>query len=207
MPEAEVAEICLLGQHCSAAVRLRVRDSLMEDITQMITQLGNTITTFHPRPSRGWLWLVFMAVIITAVGIAPALAVGLSSGSAVLTLLVCVPVALAFVILAFWFPTMRYELDQNHLTLRYGPVLRYQIPLNKIHAIRRRNLSMTIWSTIRFPGIALFSVPYGDVGSVKMCATAALNRILLVETEKDKYGLTPADEEAFVTAIKAHMEA
>jgi hypothetical protein len=67
-------------------------------------------------------------------------------------------------------------------------------------------LSLTIWSTIRFPGIALFKVPYADVGNVKMCATAALNNILLIETEKDKYGLTPADEEPFVSAIQSQME-
>jgi hypothetical protein len=65
---------------------------------------------------------------------------------------------------------------------------------------------MTIWSSIRFPGIALFGVPYADVGSVKMCATAALNNILLIETETEKFGLTPKDEEAFLTAVRAQME-
>ena len=58
----------------------------------------------------------------------------------------------------------------------------------------------------RFPGIALFKVPYADVGNVKMCATAALNNILLIETDKEKYGITPADEESFVAALRAQME-
>jgi hypothetical protein len=147
-----------------------------------------------------------MAAIIIAVSIVPALAVGLSSSNAVLTLIVCIPVAVAFLILAFWFPTMRYELDQDQLILRYGPVITYRIPLSEIRRIRRRNLGLTIWSTIRFPGIALFRVPYADVGNVKMCATAALNNILMIETEKEKYGLTPADEEAFVAAVRAKME-
>jgi len=101
---------------------------------------------------------------------------------------------------------MRYELDQDQLTLRYGPVIKYRIPLKEIRSIRRRNLSMTIWSTVRFPGIALFTVPYADVGNVKMCATSALNNILLIETGKEKYGLTPADEETFVAALRAQME-
>lgn len=83
-----------------------------------------------------------------------------------------------------WFPTMRYELDQKQLTLHYGPVLTYRIPLREIRTIRSRNLSLTVWSTIRFPGIALFTVPYADVGNVKICATAALNDILLIETDK-----------------------
>jgi len=162
--------------------------------------------TFQPRPSYGWAWLVLMALIIIAVSIAPALAMGLSSRNTVLTLIICIPIALAFLILAFWFPTMRYELDQEQLTLHYGPVLTYRIPLREIRSIRRRNLSLTIWSTVRFPGIALFTVPYADVGNVKMCATAALNNILLIETRKEKYGLTPADEEAFVAALQAQME-
>ena len=161
---------------------------------------------FRPRPSYGWFWLVLMAAIIIAVSIVPTLAVGLSSSNAVLTLIVCIPVALAFLILAFWFPTMRYELEQDQLILRYGPVITYRIPLGEIRRIRRRNLGLTIWSTIRFPGIALFRVPYADVGNVKMCATAALNNILMIETEKEKYGLTPADEEAFVAAVRAKME-
>lgn len=162
--------------------------------------------TFQPRPSYGWAWLILMALVIIAVSIAPAVAMGVSSRSAILTLIICTPIAIAFLILAFWFPTMRYELDRDQLTLRYGPVLTYRIPLREIRSIRRRNLSMTIWSTVRFPGIALFTVPYADVGNVKMCATAALNNILLIETEKEKYGLTPADEEAFVVALRAQME-
>ena len=161
---------------------------------------------FRPRASYGWLWLVLMALIIIAVAIAPVMAMGLSSSSTVLTLIICIPVALAFLALAFWFPTMRYELDEHELALHYGPVLHYRIPLKEIRTIRRRNLSLTIWSTIRFPGIALFTVPYADVGNVKMCATAALNNILLIEMEKEKYGLTPADEEAFVAALLAQME-
>ena len=162
--------------------------------------------TFQPRPSYGWAWLILMALIITAVSIAPAIAMSVSSRNAILTLIICTPIAIAFLILAIWFPNMQYELDQAQLTLRYGPVIKYRIPLREIRSIRRRKLSMTIWSTVRFPGIALFTVPYADVGNVKMCATAALNNILLIETEKEKYGLTPADEEAFVAALRAQME-
>ena len=173
----------------------------------MDTQLSGSTRTFRPRHSQGWVWLVLMAAIIFAVAIAPALAMGISSSSVALTLIICSLIALSFLILAFWFPTMRYELDQEKLTLRYGPVIKYRIPLREIRTIRRRSLSLTIWSTVRFPGIALFTVPYADVGNIKMCATAALNNILLIETEKEKYGLTPADESDFISAVRARMEA
>ena len=62
-----------------------------------------SLRSFQPRPSRGWFWLVLLAVIIFAAGIAPALAIGVSSINTVLTLIISIPVALAFLILAFWF--------------------------------------------------------------------------------------------------------
>ncbi len=173
----------------------------------MDIQRNKPIITFQPRPSSGRFWLVLMAVILIAIGIAPALSLGLTSTNAVITLIILIPVASAFLILAFWFPTMRYELDQDHLVLRYGPVLTYRISLDRIQTIRIRNLSLTIWSTLRFPGIALFTVPYADVGNVRMCATSALNNILLIETEKEKYGLTPAYVDQFIAAVRRRIEA
>ena len=178
----------------------------MSQAIQTTSAADRTFTSFRPRPSAGWAWLLVMAGVIGAVGVAPALAAGLSSGSVVLTLIITVPVALAFLTLAYWFPTMRYELGREMLTLRYGPVLTYHIRLNEIRTVRRRTLSLTVWSTIRFPGIALFSVPYSDVGSVKMCATAALNDVLLIETDKEKYGITPQDEAGFINALQANMQ-
>ncbi len=163
------------------------------------------IRIFRPRDSYGWISLIFMGTAVMAFGIAPAVAGGLNIASTV-TLLICVPVAMAFLILALWFPTMRYELSNTELVLRYGPVLTYRISLGKIKGIRRRCLGMTIWSCVRFPGVALFTAPYSDVGNVKMCATAALNNVLLIETSKGKYGITPADEEELVTAIQERME-
>jgi hypothetical protein len=101
---------------------------------------------------------------------------------------------------------MRYELDGTRLTLTYGPLLRYTIDIKQIKSIRRRNMGFSLASSFRFPGLALFSVPYPEIGTVKMCATAASTGILLVETESTKYGLTPADEEAFVGELKRRME-
>jgi hypothetical protein len=38
-----------------------------------------------------------------------------------------------------------------------------------------------------------------------MCATAAATGILLVETGREKYGLTPADEAGLVAALEARL--
>lgn len=147
-----------------------------------------------------------MGGIITVFAVVPALSSGVHTTSAVVTLVISIPIALSFFLLALLFPAMRYEIDQAEVILHYGPLLTYHIPLSKIQTIRKRNLSMTIWSSIRFPGIALFTVPYGEVGNVKMCATAALNGILLIETEKEKFGITPVDEEAFIARLRANMK-
>jgi hypothetical protein len=163
---------------------------------------------FLPRKSFGWLWLAGIGVVMIGLSALMLLAVppGEEGRAAmVVTFAFTAALGLPFLVLAAWFPTMRYELGPETLTLRYGPVLTYRIPLYQIEAIRRRNLSLSLWSSVRFPGIALFTVPYSDVGNVKMCATAAANRILLIETGRDKYGVTPADEESFVAALQARM--
>lgn len=121
--------------------------------------------------------------------------------------IVCTGIGLPMLYLAFWFPAMRYELGSGELILRYGPVLTYRIPLSGIVRIRRRNLAISLWSSMRLPGLALFKVPYSDVGTIRMCATSASRRILLIETDGAAYGLTPADEEGFVAELKSRMGA
>jgi len=122
-----------------------------------------------------------------------------------LTILLTVPIGIGFLLIAVFFPTMRYEIEGTHLTLTYGPLLRYVIDLEQVKSIKRRDLGFVIVSSFRFPGLALFSIPYPEVGSVKMCATAANSGILLIETESEKYGLTPADEKDFVAELQKRM--
>jgi hypothetical protein len=168
---------------------------------------GGAALTFKPRPSYGWVWLVLVAVLMLVLTVVPTLLWARQAPWPIIVLNVGIGLGIGLPMLAFasWFPTMRYELDDQALTLRYGPLLRYRIPLERIQVVRRRNLSISLWSSMRFPGLALFTVPYSDMGQVKMCATAAADRILLVETDDAKYGLTPADEEGFVAALLARM--
>ena len=169
--------------------------------------MNNTLI-FKPRPSLGWLWLLGLSLLILALTAGAALPFWGQSLPWVTLLIMVINSLFAgwFLLLAFWFPTMRYELNDEALTLRYGPVLRYRIPLKGINGLRRRNLDWSIWSSLRLPGLALYTVNYSDVGNVKMCATAAITQILLIETDKGLYGLTPADEEAFVAAVTERLE-
>ena len=164
--------------------------------------------TFEPRPSRGWLWLLLVGALV----VLPILFLQLRAGeeiplwAALLNWGIALLVGLPMFMLAAWFPTLRYTLDDEALHLRYGPVLDYRIPVEEIQSIRRRDLHISLWSSLRLPGVALFKVPYADVGVVKMCATTAARRVLLIETQDELYGLSPADEEALVAALKARLE-
>ncbi|MEX0974872.1 MAG: PH domain-containing protein [Bacillota bacterium] len=66
---------------------------------------------------------------------------------------------------------------------------------------------MTAWSSTRFPGFALGGIPYGGVGVVVMCSTRSLRGIILIETGKKKYGVTPADEAEFLSELEGFLEA
>ena len=159
---------------------------------------------FKPRPSTGWLWVTFTALIPLGLALTLVLRFGFR-GPMLLTILIMGPIGIAFLLIAACFPTMKYELDGSALTLRYDPLLQYHIDIRQIKSIRRRDLGISPVSSFRFPGLAIFSVPYPEVGSVKMCATAASNGILLIETDSAKYGMTPADEEAFVAELRNRM--
>lgn len=159
---------------------------------------------FKPRPSTGWMWVGAIALVLLAIGLSLIITSGFS-GPFMLTIVLTVIIGLVFLLIAVLFPTMRYKIEGNQLRLTYGPLLRYTIDINQIKSIRRRDLASGIVSSFRFPGLALFNVPYPEIGTVKMCATAANNGILLIETGATKYGLTPADEETFVAELKKRM--
>ena len=159
---------------------------------------------FKPRPSTGWIWVGAIALVLLAIGLSLIITSGFS-GPFMLTIVLTVIIGLVFLLIAVLFPTMRYKIEGSQLRLTYGPLLRYTIDINQIKSIRRRDLGFSIVSSFRFPGLALFNVPYPEIGTVKMCATAANDRILLIETGAAKYGLTPADEETFVAELKKRM--
>ena len=160
--------------------------------------------TFKPRPSTGWIWVSLIGLVLLATGFGLMIKYGLFS-PLLITIVLMIPIGFVFLLLAIFFPTMRYEMEGSRLTLRYGPLLRYTIEIGQIKSIRSRDLEISLVSSFRFPGLAIFTVPYPDVGTIKMCATAASHGILLIETGSAKYGLTPADEQQFVTELRSRM--
>jgi hypothetical protein len=161
---------------------------------------------FRPRPSLGWLWLVLVALLVWIIGLPPLL-LGANRPVLATVLMIVIPsaIALPLLVLAVWFPTMRYELDDTELHLRYGPVIHYRIPLRSIRSIERRDLEPTPYSSIRVPGFALARVRYIGIGPVRMVATAAATNVVLLHTDQGLYGITPADDAAFVDAVRARI--
>jgi hypothetical protein len=155
---------------------------------------------FKPRSSNGWAWVGVLGLVPLGIGLNVFITSGLSG-----PFLITVPIGIVFLVIAACFPTMRYEVEGTNLTLTYGPLLRYTINIEEIKSIRRCDLGFSPVSSFRFPGLAIFRVLYPEIGLVKMCATAASNGILLIETESEKYGLTPAHEKDFVAELQKRM--
>jgi hypothetical protein len=161
---------------------------------------------FAPRPSRGWLSLAVLGCVFLGACIFLVTQSGaqdVSNSMITVIAVVCGAFALLYLSLALWFPTMYYELKDDALEMHYGPLLNYSIPLQNILTIGTRDLKMSPWSSLRLPGVALFGVPYRGLGQVRMCATSAAHDIVLIETARAKYGLTPADEDLFIAEVDA----
>jgi hypothetical protein len=171
----------------------------------MIEANGRLI--FFPRPSRGWLALFGAAIVVFALAIVFSFLPGAQGTltAFVTSLILQLGVGVPLLTLGAWFPSMRYELDERVLSLRYGRVIDYRIPVDRIRSYRFEDLQPTPWSSLRLPGVALFRVRYANVGPVRMCASAARRRILLLDTDDGLYGVTPADEESFIAALRARI--
>lgn len=116
-------------------------------------------------------------------------------------LAIMVPLIVFLLVALVSLPAMRYDLTSDELVLSCGPLYRYRVPYAQITDVRRTTLTPTLWSSMRMPGLALGGVPYADIGTVRMCANRMSRDILLVTAGQRRYGLTPADEAAFMATL------
>jgi len=159
------------------------------------------IKVYKPRASIGWfsngMGILIMGLLLTYT-INPIIKEGAPPIS-IITLSFPIIILIAFTIIASiflsWYPTMRYELSEDKLILRCGP-LKSEIPLTSIKEIRKKNLkyhpSSTGW---KLPGYCIFRIKYADEDWVRMYSRAMLRNIIIIETDKEKYGITPREEE------------
>jgi hypothetical protein len=164
-----------------------------------------SVKVYFPRKSHGWIFLTLLVLLLLFFGFW-LMYVFSVIGNFVLLIFAIIPLVFVvpFLVILFSLRTMRYELNDEKLAITCG-FLRYVIPLHSIKRITKRDLEISLWSSFRLPGLALFRVPYVDVGIVKMCATSSSKGILLIETDKGLYGITPRGEDDFVADLKARL--
>lgn len=182
----------------------------MTTITKSQREYSGQKRVFKARPSSGWAWVSAIGILLLIIA---AFLISLIWADGAISIVTYLPSALiglmglAFLLLAAWFPGIRYEINADRLDIHYGPLQLYQVDLKQVQKIRQCDLEYSPVSSLRVPGLALYKVHYPNVGVVNMCATSAFRSILLIETSKEKYGLTPADETGFVTALQKNMKA
>jgi hypothetical protein len=167
-----------------------------------------TALIFKPKPSNGGQHMAILAAIIFILMLAPQV-VGLillrDFWYAFLPLTIgALAVGWFLFRYALYFPHMQYEVAEDGLHLRYGPLLHYHIPYAAIQRVWEHNFEQRAYArTVSSPGLCLYAARFYDMGTVKMCATARQGSILLIKTDKETYGINPADREGFIQAFKA----
>lgn len=162
------------------------------------------IASFKPARSFGWAWLLGISALVAASAFPlflPGIVPPEERVALWITAAIMVPLIAFLLATLFSLPAMRYDLTNDELTVSCGPLYRYRIPYAEITGVRRTTLTPTLWSSMRMPGLALGGVLYADVGKVTMCATRMSRDILLVTAGKRRFGITPADEAAFMATL------
>ncbi|HPJ19566.1 MAG: hypothetical protein KDB30_09430 [Tetrasphaera sp.] len=153
--------------------------------------------TFAAAPSHGWIWPlllgVFGLVLVVTAMVPETPSWGQLAIGGLLTVLGLVT--------AFAGSRVTYAVSSTQLHMSAFPLVNDVVPVSEIRSISRVDLQPTVWASIRFPGLALRRVRYVDVGPVSMCATRAASDILLLETDRGRFGVTPRDETAFIEAL------
>jgi len=168
---------------------------------------------FAPRRSRGWVWSLVLALFIVATLVVTVVAAATDPEEEmplfiwILVLAIDIPLFVLFAAITVCFPLMRYRFEQFDLVLTYGPLLTYRIPYADVLDIRQQDLSAQAWSSMRWPGLALWKVPYGKDGVIQMCSTRVNRGVTLIETTTGRYGISPEEEERFTDTLRsrAHL--
>jgi hypothetical protein len=163
---------------------------------------------YQPRASRGRWWsgglgislgIMFGVAFVAAWGEMPPIIL-------IPFVLFGVGVTVPLLVIAWYFPQMRYLLGRKEIVLSYGPLMYDRVPIDAIRSIRRRNLRLSPISTFRFPGLAIFYVHYLGMNRIRMCATSATKQILIIDIGHRRYGITPEDEWGLVQAIRERAD-
>jgi membrane protein YdbS with pleckstrin-like domain len=163
---------------------------------------------FKPEPSNGGTHMAVLTATTSVLLLAPLVAglILLRDYWYVFLALIIGALAVSWFLLryALYFPHMQYEVAEDGLHLRYGPLLHYHIPYAGIKRVWPHNFEQRPYArAVSSPGLCLYAARYYHIGKVKMCATAYKGAILLIKTDGETYGINPADREGFLDALKS----
>ena len=176
-----------------------------------VTETGTTqneTLMFQPRLSNGRAWTGGLGFLFAGIFLGPLVPV-ITEVSTTIIIVFLVLASLTggpLLVMAYFYPAMHYLVTDEHLILRYGPIMTQKIPIEKIQKLQRRNLQMSWTINFRFPGLALYECDYLDVRRVYMCSTSATTDILLIDDGRVLYGITPEDEDGLISALQERSE-
>jgi len=103
------------------------------------------------------------------------------------------------------YPTMCYKFQQKNLILKCIP-FNSKIQYGEIKKIEKiANLGYSPVGPCRLPHYLLGSNYFSTYGWITMYATSYKN-VLLIETDKKRYGITPKDEEDFLRILNERLK-
>ncbi len=163
------------------------------------------ITIYFPKKSYGWISLLLIGAVLGVLAYFALQAYRMTGDlGAIFTLIISIGLVIDCLILTVWFFSMRYELSSNSLVLKMGP-LQYAIDLDNIVAVKKKDLTHTLWPSLKLPGFSLFYSSYKEEGKVFMCATRGQKEVIVIETETMKFGITPDKEELFLAELNSYL--
>jgi len=149
--------------------------------------------------------LVF--VILCLSPLALVVGVGGSTFDAIFASAISVAIALWAIFMMSLLSRMRYRFGESQLEVLCGPYS-WHIGYDEVTSAAVTNLKYHPTSTgWKLPGIALFNVFYADRGTVRMCAASITRNILVIETPRGLFGITPDDPDAFLVELRRRRSA
>jgi hypothetical protein len=127
-----------------------------------------------------------------------------------IVLVLCLAVMLPLLFLSAH--AVSYTLEADSLVLRYGKLVEYRLPYQAIRTVRpytltRREPIPLQGNSAQLPGLDTSAYHTPDAGNIKLLATGSPGPLVLIEAEGGNYGITPQDEEGFLTALRRQIRA
>lgn len=162
---------------------------------------------FRPKPSFGWAWSFLLAAILLVAAVAPLLdrALPVTVVGLILSAFIgAIGIWVWLIGIMHW--QMLYEFADDALHLRLGFLLTYRIPYDEIDGVEQRDLRPTLWSSMRWPGLAVYKVPYGGDGQIRMMSTRMARDVVVIRADGNLYGMSPAEEDRFLAELRSRAK-